>query len=100
MTFLVPTELAAEAKSLTNWCLGGAGAYATSRRRRKDGSLVDVEIFGVPLVIDGELRGYLALYQDITERKRAEADLVKYAEDLEVSKAAQEEHAQGAGAPG
>jgi PAS domain S-box-containing protein len=53
---------------------------------------VEVEIFGVPLVIDGELRGFLALYQDITERKRAEAELVRYAEDLEVSKAAQEEH--------
>ena len=91
--FLVPEELAAEAKTLTNWCLGGASAYATSRRRRKDNSLVDVDIFGVPLLIEGEMRGFLALYQDITERKRAEADLVQYAEDLEVAKAAQEEHA-------
>ena len=91
---LVPPELAAEARTLTALCLGGGGAQATSRRRRKDGTLVDTEIYGVPLVIDGELRGYLGLYQDITERKRAEADLVRYAEDLEVSKAAQEEHAQ------
>ncbi len=95
--FLVPPELAAEAKTLTNWCLSGASASASSRRRRKDGSLVDVDIFGVPLVIEGELRGYLALYQNITERKRAEADLVQYAEDLEVAKAAQEEHAEELG---
>ena len=33
--FIVPTELAAEAKSLTHLCLSGAGAQATSRRRRK-----------------------------------------------------------------
>jgi len=92
--FIVPSELAAEAKSLTAMCLSGAGAQATSSRRRSDGSVVDVEIFGVPLVIDDELRGFLALYQDITERKRAEADLVRYAEDLEVSKAAYEEHAK------
>jgi PAS domain S-box-containing protein len=91
---LVPPELASEARSLSALCLGGGGAYATTRRRRKNGTLVDVEIFGVPLVIDGDLRGVLALYQDITDRMRAESDLVRYAEDLEVSKAAQEEHAQ------
>ena len=91
---IVPTELVSEARTLTALCLGGGGAQATSRRRRKDGTLLDTEIYGVPLVIDGELRGYLGLYQDITERKRAEADLIQYAEDLEVSKAAQEKHAQ------
>ena len=90
---LVPPELASEARSLSALCLGGGGAYATTRRRRKNGALVDVEIFGVPLVIEGDLRGVLALYQDITDRMRAESDLVRYAEDLEVSKAAQEEHA-------
>jgi PAS domain S-box-containing protein len=92
--FIVPPELRAEAEALTAECLGGAGARATARRRRKDATFVDVDIYGVPLVIDHELRGYLALYQDITERKRAEADMLKYAEDLEVSKAAQEKHAQ------
>jgi PAS domain S-box-containing protein len=92
--FIVPEDLVAEAKSLTGLCLSGPGAFLTSCRRRKDGTIVDVEIYGVPLVIEGELRGVLALYQDITERVRAEADLVKYAEDLEVSRAAQEEHAQ------
>lgn len=91
---IVPPEFAAEAKTLTALCLGGGGAQATSQRRRKDGSLVDTEIYGVPLVIDAELRGYLGLYQDITTRKRAEADLIRYAEDLEISKAAQEEHAR------
>ena len=92
--FIVPEALIAEAKSLTGLCLSGPGASLTSSRRRKDGTMVDVDIHGVPLYIEGELRGVLTLYQDITERKRAEADLVRYAEDLEVSKAAKEEHAE------
>ena len=91
--FVVPPELAEEAKSLTALCLTGSGAQFTSRRRRRDGTLVDVDIYGVPLIIQDELRGVLSLYRDVTERHRAEAELLKYAEDLEVSKAAQEEHA-------
>ena len=35
--------------------------------RRKDGSLVDVEIHGVPLLIDGNPRGAFALYSDILQ---------------------------------
>jgi signal transduction histidine kinase/CheY-like chemotaxis protein len=48
-----------------------------SQRRRKDGSLVDVEVLGVPVVLDGERVGLMALYHDITElllaRREAEA---------------------------
>jgi two-component system, cell cycle sensor histidine kinase and response regulator CckA len=43
-----------------------------SKRRRRDGSNIDVRITGVPLVIDGEPQGYFGLYQDVTERSRAE----------------------------
>jgi signal transduction histidine kinase len=46
-----------------------------TRRRRKDGAFVDVEIHGIPLVIDGELRGVYGLYLDITDRTRAESSL-------------------------
>lgn len=46
---------------------------AISKRRRRDGSTIDVRITGVPLVIDGEPQGYFGLYEDITERNRAES---------------------------
>ena len=92
--FIVPEGLSAEAKSMNSLCLSGSGAQATSRRRRKDGTMVDVDIYGVPLVIEGKLQGLLGLYHDITERRRAEESLVKYAEDLEISQAAQQAHAE------
>ena len=48
-----------------------------ARRRRKDGSIVDVELLGVPVMVDGERVGLMGLYHDITEllqaRREAEA---------------------------
>jgi PAS domain S-box-containing protein len=37
------------------------------QRRRKDGSMVDVEVLAVPIVIGGERFGVLGLYHDVTE---------------------------------
>ena len=44
-----------------------------TKRSRSDGSLVDVEILAVPLYIGEKVAGRLALFQDVTERKQAEA---------------------------
>jgi PAS domain S-box-containing protein len=41
--------------------------HAIGKRQRKDGSLVDVEIFGVPVIIDGQKSGALAMYHDISD---------------------------------
>jgi two-component system cell cycle sensor histidine kinase/response regulator CckA len=49
----------------------GSICVATKRRRR-DGSLIDVRITGVPLVVNGEPRGCFGIYEDITDRSRAE----------------------------
>jgi len=44
------------------------------QRRRKDGTFVDVEVLGVPVIVDGEHVGPMALYHDITELLRARQD--------------------------
>jgi two-component system, cell cycle sensor histidine kinase and response regulator CckA len=49
------------------------GICLVSKRRRRDGSVIDVRITGVPLVINGERQGFFGIYEDITERSRAEA---------------------------
>lgn len=53
----------------------GQITHVITRRKRSDGILVDVEAYSVPLVIEGKLTGAVVLYQDITERKRAEEAL-------------------------
>lgn len=71
-----------EAAELTKRVLQGEAVHVTARRQRKDGSEVDVEIHAVPLMLEGRRVGLHALYEDITERKRAEAELLAAREVL------------------
>ena len=70
---LAPSELSSEAVELTQRAGGGELVRATSRRRRSNGSTVDVQILGVPLVVNGKRIGSFGMYEDITERCHAEA---------------------------
>ena len=64
--------LRAEAAAFTRDGLAGHPVHAVTARRRKDGTLVEVELYGVPLLENGRLIGVYALYQDLTERRRLE----------------------------
>jgi PAS domain S-box-containing protein len=70
-------ETRKEAISYTEQALGSHRVKAISKRCRKDGTLVDVEVLGVPVVVDGKRVGLMALYHDISElldaRREAEA---------------------------
>ena len=50
--------------------------HGIGKRRRKDGELVTVELHGVPVIVNGEKIGALAIYHDITEldKTRREAE--------------------------
>ncbi len=52
-----------------------APAHAMTQRTRRDGTLVDVEVWAVPITVSGEEMRVLALYHDLTETKQAEAAL-------------------------
>lgn len=56
--------------------------HEISKRMRKDGSLVDVELFGVPLFVDEEQVGSLVIYHDISTLIKAK----KAAEEANRSK--------------
>jgi two-component system NarL family sensor kinase len=64
-----------EAEELSRTVLDGRKVRRTTRRRRKDGTAVDVELYGIPLMQGGVLKGMYALYQDVTQRKQAESKL-------------------------
>ena len=72
-TLIAPALIDAEAKAYTKRVRSGEVIHSQTQRRRKDGSLVDIELFGVPVVVDGEQVGMLGLYQDVSERLRTEA---------------------------
>jgi PAS domain S-box-containing protein len=68
---LVPDVNFEEAVNYTNQALSGGMVHGFGQRRRKDGSLVDVEIFGVPVIVGEDLVGVLGLYHDISDLVRA-----------------------------
>jgi PAS domain S-box-containing protein len=80
---VVPPESMKEAADITRRSRQGEVVHTTSHRRRRDGSLVEVEIYGVPLMVKGEKRGAFAIDQDITERRRHEAERERLVEELQ-----------------
>jgi PAS domain S-box-containing protein len=71
-----------EGEAVTRQALEEGLAKRTTRRTRKDGRLVDVELLLVPLVVDGDRTGYLLVYHDITAAKEAETRFRRLAEEL------------------
>jgi two-component system, sensor histidine kinase and response regulator len=55
-----------EALQYTQQAMTGL-VHGTGKRRTKTGTMVDVEIFGVPVTQDGQKIGALAIYHDISE---------------------------------
>lgn len=68
-------DLRQEASRITSSVTKGNLERLISKRKRKDGSLVDVEIVGVPVTVGGERIGILGLYHDISSRIAAELAL-------------------------
>ncbi|MGH2922065.1 MAG: PAS domain S-box protein, partial [Gaiellaceae bacterium] len=66
-------ELRGESRDVTHEALERGHADRVTRRVRKDGKLVDVQMMLVPLRVDGEQVGFYAIYHDITELHRARA---------------------------
>ena len=59
-------ETKADATALTRQIMD-RNVHHIAQRKRKDGSLVDVELFGVPIFVNGERAGALAIYHDISD---------------------------------
>jgi hypothetical protein len=60
-----------EAVQLTRQASGAGQVHLTTRRTRKDGSLIDVDLLAAPIRVGDELVGLYALYHDISELQRA-----------------------------
>jgi len=71
-SFIAPPDRQAEMLGLVERVFHGEVVRACSKRRRRDGSLVDVRIIAVPLVVSGKPAGAFGMYEDITEQCRAE----------------------------
>lgn len=69
---LTSQEYLREAESYSQAMMGqGELIHAITRRQRKDGSLADVELLAVPVIVNGEQLASMAIYHDITDLQRA-----------------------------
>jgi PAS domain S-box-containing protein len=74
---IATNELAPEAIEIWRRVLDGESVYAATQRRRKDGTVVDVELRGIPIMARGALVAVFAFYHDVSQRKGAELALHK-----------------------
>lgn len=87
-----------ESRQLSRSVLQGDKVHVVTHRRRRNGTIIRVEISGIPLMEDGRLAGVYALYQDLTERTQAEdalramADRVEAAQEYERRRIARDLH--------
>jgi PAS domain S-box-containing protein len=73
-SIIAPHDLE-EANRMTFAVRGGGVVHATAQRRKKDGSVIDVELHGIRVYSGETFVGAFAIYQDISERRRSEEKL-------------------------
>jgi PAS domain S-box-containing protein len=69
---IVPPDRYAETAWISECIKTQSKLSVETRRRRKDGSLVEVQLSTSPVMLNGKRLGAYASYRDITEQKRAE----------------------------
>ena len=73
---------AKEAKSASAQVLGGRPFRGTVQRQRRDGTVLDLDLHAVPLMVNGVQCGALAIYTDITEQIKSSEAQREYAQSL------------------
>ncbi len=73
--FIVPEELTHEGVDLHNLVATNRVISIETVRRHRSGKLVNVILYGMPVMFDNQAIGIYGVYIDITERKRVEEEL-------------------------
>lgn len=66
---IVPEQELPHARTLTRRTREGETLRTEGRRRRRDGTEVDVTIYTAPIVVEGRQIGTYAIYEDLSERR-------------------------------
>lgn len=72
---IIPRELSEEGAGLKKQLVSGNRISTETKRKHKDGRLVDVSIIGIKVELGGNHYGVYAIYRDITHKKIQEEEL-------------------------
>lgn len=81
---IVPEEEMEEARYLSQQNMAGYTFSSTETRTRKDGSLIEVLVYGVPVTVEGQTIAVFGIYVDMSDRKEAEEKVKKSLREKEV----------------
>ena len=84
---VVPEEFREDATTITEAVAHGQKFALEAVRRRKDGSLVDVSLLGVPIINRNKQVAVFGIYRDISARVKAERSLFESRRQLEEANA-------------
>ncbi len=73
--FIVPENLVSEGIDLNNIIAANEIVSIVTKRKHRNGHLIDVLIYGVPVLLDNRTIGIYGVYVDITERTKIEEEL-------------------------
>ena len=79
----IPDDETADSAQLISQIFAGNALHRTVRRRRKDGQILDLALHGVPLRVNGEIRGAYLIYEDVSQQIRAGEAQRRHAELLD-----------------
>ena len=79
----MPDDEATDSAQLIPQIFAGNALHRTVRQRRKDGQILDLALHGVPLLLNGEVRGAYLIYEDVSEQIRASEAQRRHAESLD-----------------
>jgi PAS domain S-box-containing protein len=73
--FIVPSDLVTEGNDLNTLISRNRVIRTETVRHRKDGKVLSVIIYGVPVLLQDQTLGIFGMYVDITERRKVEEEL-------------------------
>ena len=73
--FIVPEDLRSEGIDLNNLIASNQVVSIESIRRHRSGRMINVILYGVPVLLNNEALGIYGVYVDISDRKKVEEEL-------------------------
>jgi len=79
-----PPDRVSETRGLTDTVRQGETVHKLTQRQRKSGELVDVEVYGIPVILGGKQIGSLGLYHDVSELFAMDREMVIEPREIEM----------------